>query len=101
MTKIQIWKINFSDSDEPEADRYAPKKDDTNPYYVLTEDRLKKIRSQLMYWYFDKGGDDDWGDYQKDVHNSITQLHKNLNFRLPFYGNMFNYTRVITKSLFK
>lgn len=51
-----------------------------------------------MYWYFDKCGDDGGGDYQKDIHSSMPQLHKNLNFQLPFYGFRFNYTRVRKKN---
>lgn len=47
-----------------------------------------------MYWYFDKGGNNNNGDYQTDIHNSIPQIHKNFNFQLPFYGFRYNYTRV-------
>ncbi|KAK4887724.1 hypothetical protein RN001_003995 [Aquatica leii] len=63
------------------------------PYY-LTEQRLKDIRKEFMYWYFDLGGDDDNGDFQRAIHASNPQLHKNLNFQLPFFGFRFNYTRV-------
>lgn len=34
------------------------------------------------------------GDYQKDIHASNPQLHKNFNYQLPFFGFRFNYTRV-------
>ena len=84
----------FSDSDAPDADRYAPDKDNGPAMYVLTEERLRTIRSKFMYWYFDKGGDNNMGDYQTDIHNSMPQIHKNFNFQLPFYGFRFNYTRV-------
>ncbi|XP_034249969.1 protein mesh isoform X2 [Thrips palmi] len=62
--------------------------------FTLTPDQLRQIRSKFMYWYFDKCGDDGGGDYQKDIHSSMPQLHKNLNFQLPFYGFRFNYTRL-------
>ncbi|KAJ9599569.1 hypothetical protein L9F63_009967, partial [Diploptera punctata] len=61
--------------------------------YVLTETRLKQIRSEFLYCFFDKGGDDGNGDYQHDIHSSIPQIHKNFNFQLPFFGFRFNYTR--------
>jgi len=60
----------------------------------LTEERLAEIREEFMYWYFDKGGDNDQGDYQTDIHGSMPQIHKNFNFQLPFFGFRFNYTRV-------
>ncbi|XP_033217639.1 protein mesh isoform X2 [Belonocnema kinseyi] len=82
------------DSDAPDADRYAPNNDNGPAMYVLTEERLRTIRSNFMYWYFDKGGDNDRGDYQTDIHNSMPQIHKNFNFQLPFYGFRFNYTRL-------
>ncbi|CAK9825077.1 Protein mesh [Anthophora retusa] len=82
------------DSDSPEADRYAPRPDDSVPNYILTEERLKQIRSEFMYWYFDLGGDNNQGDYQKEIQSSTPQTHKNFNFQLPFFGFRFNYTRV-------
>uniref|UniRef100_A0A0K8UMU0 Extracellular domains-containing protein CG31004 n=1 Tax=Bactrocera latifrons TaxID=174628 RepID=A0A0K8UMU0_BACLA len=62
--------------------------------YVITSQRLQEIRSNLMYWYFDKDTNGGRGDYQYDIHASMTQLHKNLNFRLPFFGFVYNYTRL-------
>uniref|UniRef100_A0A1B6DF11 AMOP domain-containing protein n=1 Tax=Clastoptera arizonana TaxID=38151 RepID=A0A1B6DF11_9HEMI len=62
--------------------------------YTITEARLQAIRSQFMYWFFDQGGDDGNGDYQKDIHSSSPQIHKNFNFQLPFFGFRFNYTRL-------
>lgn len=52
-----------------------------------------------MYWYFDKSGNDDNGnddngDYQTSLQATSLQIHKNLNFQLPFFGFRFNYTRV-------
>jgi len=62
--------------------------------FRITEQRLKDIRSEFMYWYFDQGGSENRGDYQKDIHSSTPQIHKNFNFQLPFFGFRFNYTRV-------
>ncbi|XP_020713697.1 protein mesh isoform X4 [Ceratitis capitata] len=62
--------------------------------YVITAQRLQEIRSNLMYWYFDRDTNGGRGDYQYDIHASMTQLHKNLNFRLPFFGFIYNYTRL-------
>ncbi|XP_012287244.1 protein mesh isoform X2 [Orussus abietinus] len=82
------------DSDAPDADRYAPRPEDSVGNYTITETRLREIRSKFMYWYFDKGGDNDMGDYQTDIHSSTPQIHKNFNFQLPFYGFRYNYTRL-------
>ncbi|KAK5643851.1 hypothetical protein RI129_007696 [Pyrocoelia pectoralis] len=77
--------------------RYAPphvSQRGGNAYYI-TEQRLKDIRKEFMYWYFDLGGDgDNNGDWQKTIQSSSPQVHKNLNFQLPFFGFRFNYTRV-------
>ncbi|XP_046394346.1 protein mesh isoform X1 [Ischnura elegans] len=62
--------------------------------YVITEARLREIRKEFMYWYFDQGGDQNHGDYQRDIHSSNPQIHKNFNFQLPFFGFRFNYTRL-------
>lgn len=91
----------FVDSEDPEAYRYAPANGGV-ANYVITETRLAAIRSQFMYWYFDKGGDNDRGDYQIDLHASTARIHKNFNFQLPFFGFRFNYTQVSASSrLFK
>ncbi|XP_069696205.1 protein mesh isoform X2 [Periplaneta americana] len=77
--------------------RYAPPTHRLGPQetaYVITEARLKQIRSEFLYCFFDKGGDDDHGDYQKDIQSSVSQIHKNFNFQLPFFGYRFNYTRL-------
>lgn len=65
----------------------------------MPEARLIELRKNFLYWYFDKGGSNDIGDYQRDIHASMPQLHKNFNFQLPFYGFRFNYTRVRMTSL--
>nr|XP_016998391.1 protein mesh isoform X1 [Drosophila takahashii]XP_016998393.1 protein mesh isoform X1 [Drosophila takahashii] len=62
--------------------------------YTITAARLAELRQTFMYWYFDKDMYGGRGDYQFDIHASMTQLHKNLNFQLPFYGFRFNYTRL-------
>ncbi|XP_055851937.1 protein mesh isoform X1 [Episyrphus balteatus] len=62
--------------------------------YVISPQRLADIRGQFFYWYFDQDRYGGRGDYQSDIHASMPQLHKNLNFQLPFYGFRFNYTRV-------
>ncbi|XP_026668538.1 protein mesh isoform X2 [Ceratina calcarata] len=94
MDKEKTGKYLLYDSDSPEAYRYAPRSDDSQSNYVITEAKLRQIRSEFMYWYFDKGGDNDEGDYQKDIQASTPQIHKNFNFQLPFFGFRFNYTRV-------
>lgn len=55
---------------------------------------MTEIRQEFLYWFFDRGGDNDKGDYQTDIHGSMPQVHKNFNFQLPFFGFRFNYTRV-------
>lgn len=63
--------------------------------YTITETRLADIRKHFMYPYYDKGGSgDNEGDYQKEIQASTSQVHKNFNFQLPFFGFRFNYTRV-------
>ncbi|XP_050355399.1 protein mesh isoform X1 [Nymphalis io] len=62
--------------------------------YVITTQRLAQIRSNFMYWFYDQGGSENIGDYQRDIHTSTPQIHKNFNFQLPFFGFRFNYTRL-------
>ncbi|XP_066245028.1 protein mesh isoform X1 [Euwallacea similis] len=63
--------------------------------YTIIESRLQEIRKIFMYPYYDKGGNaDNEGDYQKEIQSSSPQVHKNLNFQLPFFGFRYNYTRV-------
>lgn len=76
--------------------RYAPSEPAQHQGigYQITSARLMEIRKRFMYPFHDRGGGDNYGDYQKDIHNSNTQVHKNFNFQLPFFGFRFNYTRV-------
>ncbi|XP_046395202.1 protein mesh-like [Ischnura elegans] len=62
--------------------------------YELSKERLDDICNDLMYWYFDEGGDGNNGDYQTSIHSTSPQSHKNLTFELPFFGVKYNYTRV-------
>jgi hypothetical protein len=84
---------------DPMTSEYAPQENSqrggSGTPYVITEARLKEIRQYFMYPYYDKGGNaDNEGDYQKAIQTSTPQVHKNLNFQLPFFGFRFNYTRV-------
>ncbi|XP_044731193.1 protein mesh isoform X2 [Chrysoperla carnea] len=83
---------------DPLHSRYAPKDADLNQYrgdpYNISKERLKEIRDEFMYWYFDRGGNDGNGDYQISIQASTPQVHKNFNFQLPFFGFRFNYTRI-------
>lgn len=78
--------------------RYAPTDPPTHYNdgrgYTITPTRLAELRSNFLYWFFDKGGSDNIGDLQSNIHASNPQLHKNFNFQLPFYGFRFNYSRV-------
>lgn len=67
--------------------------------YVITTQRLQQIRGNFMYWFYDQGGNENIGDYQRDIHTSTPQIHKNFNFQLPFFGFRFNYTRVSLNTL--
>ncbi|XP_063384616.1 protein mesh isoform X3 [Cydia fagiglandana] len=62
--------------------------------YVITNARLQQIRGNFLYWFYDQGGSENLGDYQRDIHTSTPQIHKNFNFQLPFFGFRFNYTRI-------
>lgn len=82
---------------DPLTSRYAPTQESQRggTPYVLTEARLKEIRSNFMYYFYDLGGSaDNEGDWQKAIQTSTPQVHKNLNFQLPFFGFRYNYTRV-------
>ncbi|XP_063831983.1 protein mesh isoform X3 [Ostrinia nubilalis] len=62
--------------------------------YIITAQRLQQIRANFLYWFYDQGGSENIGDYQRDIHTSTPQIHKNFNFQLPFFGFRFNYTRL-------
>ncbi|XP_063911359.1 protein mesh isoform X1 [Zophobas morio] len=84
---------------DPMTSDYAPPENSqrgrAGEAYVITEQRLQDIRKHFMYPYYDKGGNaDNEGDYQKAIQTSTPQVHKNLNFQLPFFGFRYNYTRV-------
>ncbi|XP_036324062.1 protein mesh isoform X2 [Rhagoletis pomonella] len=83
---------DWSNNDNPVAPPNTPSH--AAGGYTITAQRLQQIRSNLMYWYFDQDMYGGRGDYQSDIHASMTQLHKNLNFRLPFFGFIYNYTRL-------
>ncbi|KAG5898315.1 hypothetical protein JTB14_023004 [Gonioctena quinquepunctata] len=84
----------------PTDSNYDPMTSNTAPQgfsgtpYVLTETRLQQIRSNFMYPYYNTGNADNEGDYQKEIQPRTPQVHKNLNFQLPFFGFRYNYTRV-------
>ncbi|XP_044255484.1 protein mesh isoform X3 [Tribolium madens] len=93
------YMIDYGDNYDPMTSDYAPQEDSqrgrAGPPYVITEARLKEIREHFMYPFYDKGGNaDNEGDYQKAIQTSTPQVHKNLNFQLPFFGFRYNYTRV-------
>ncbi|XP_055381254.1 protein mesh isoform X2 [Condylostylus longicornis] len=71
-----------------------PPRHDPRGGYVITPQRLQEIRKEFFYWFFDKDQNQGRGDFQKDIHSSISQVHKNFNFQLPFFGFRFNYTRI-------
>lgn len=84
----------FPDPNNRVAPNEPPTHHNDGRGYTITPERLAELRSHFLYWFFDKGGNSDNGDYQRDIHASNAQLHKNFNFQLPFYGFRFNYTRV-------
>lgn len=87
-------KFVFSDPYNRVAPTEPPTHHNDGRGYNILPERLKELRSHFLYWFFDKGGSSDEGDYQRNIHASNAQLHKNFNFQLPFYGFRFNYTRV-------
>ena len=62
--------------------------------YQLTEQRLKEIREEKMYPFYDKDTEGGRGDLVHEIHDNSVQVQKQLNFRLPFFGFGFNYTWV-------
>ncbi|XP_063236326.1 protein mesh isoform X2 [Bacillus rossius redtenbacheri] len=99
--KVDLKSQNLEDIDYTNYDclatRYAPSTQrlrQGDRAYVISDTRLRSIRSEFLYCFFDQGGDDGNGDYQTDIHSSMPQVHKNFNFQLPFFGFRFNYTRV-------
>ncbi|KAL1505442.1 hypothetical protein ABEB36_005011 [Hypothenemus hampei] len=92
--------VTYYDADyDPMTSHVAPPDTDqrggSGTPYTITETRLQTIRRIFMYPYYDQGGNaDNEGDYQKEIQASSPQVHKNLNFQLPFFGFRYNYTRV-------
>ena len=62
------------------------------PRHVVSASRLQEIRDQKMYPFFDKGGNDNNGDFQLSIRDTQPMINKQLNFLLPFMGFGFNYT---------
>ena len=60
--------------------------------YVITPDRLNTIRQSKLYPFYDKGGNDNNGDFQLAIRDTMPQINKQVNFLLPFMGFGFNYT---------
>jgi len=56
---------------DPFRARDAPQewemRDDDQPTYVISPDRLDEIRGQKMYPFFDRGGNDGNGDFQVKI----------------------------------
>ncbi|KAF5296959.1 hypothetical protein FQR65_LT10111 [Abscondita terminalis] len=88
--------IDYSNWDSLTSRHAPPQHKNQNPTpYQITEERLKKIRKEFIYWYFDKGSDEgDNGDRLRDIHSSRPQTQKNLNFQLPFFGFRYDYARI-------
>lgn len=94
ISKFHFITFSYTDPNNRVAPSEPPTHHNDGRGYTITEPRLAELRKNFLYWYFDKGGSNDIGDYQRDIHASMPQLHKNFNFQLPFYGFRFNYTRV-------
>jgi len=90
--------LGSGSSYDPWASRNAPpayserNADSGVPEYVITPDRLNTIRQSKLYPFFDKGGNDNNGDYQLAIRDTMPQINKQVNFLLPFMGFGFNYT---------
>uniref|UniRef100_A0A182XLS7 Sushi domain-containing protein n=1 Tax=Anopheles quadriannulatus TaxID=34691 RepID=A0A182XLS7_ANOQN len=95
-----LSELDMSDSNynwEDPMNRVQPKEPPTHSIdggYIINPTRLAQIRRNFLYPFYDRGGPEDTGDLQRDIHASMPQVHKNFNFQLPFFGFRFNYTRV-------
>ena len=89
-----LFSCHFADANSRRGPTEPPTHRNDGRGYSITPQRLAELRSNFLYWFFDKGGNNDMGDYQTDIHASNPQLHKNFNHQLPFFGFRFNYTRV-------
>ncbi|XP_067000299.1 protein mesh [Anabrus simplex] len=63
-------------------------------HHIVSEERLRQIRSELLYPFSDQGGNDGYGDYQRGIQSPTPQIQKNFTFTLPFLGFHFNYVKV-------
>lgn len=72
-----------SDGDIPDRDKY-----------ILTPERLKEIRSEKMYPFYDRDEMGGTGDFVKELNDNSAKVQKQLNFRMAFFGFGFNYTWV-------
>lgn len=80
---------------DPMNSRIAPRQWQNNQGpYVITADRLREIRDQKMYPFFDIDSKGGTGDLEKNINTQNTQVNKQLNFLLPFFGFGLNYTWV-------
>lgn len=78
---------------DPKEDKSARQISVTN--YIINPARLQQIRSELLYPFYDQGGNEEnIGDYQKHIIDNSPQITKHLNFLLPFFGFGYNYTWV-------
>lgn len=92
---VTLGKNRAKRSFDPMMSRMAPQQwqKDAGPY-AITDSRLQEIRAQKMYPYFDtdqRGGN---GDLEVNINTQNTQVNKQLNFLLPFFGFGLNYTWV-------
>ncbi|XP_055381358.1 protein mesh-like [Condylostylus longicornis] len=93
---LNILKENLASSEEKLGIDYQlikPNKiSNLSENYTITPERLRQIRSEFLYWFFDEP--DETSDYERSIHSSQKTLHKNLHFKLPFFGFRYNYTRI-------
>ena len=67
--------------------------------YQLTKERLDEIRKEKMYPFFDYDLNGKRADLVSEVNDNSAQVHKQLNFLLPYYGFGFNYTWVRARAV--
>lgn len=86
--------VSSADPNNREQPKDPPNFQKDGSAYTITPARLAQVRRNFWYPFYDQGGPENIGDYQRDIHASMPQVHKNFNFQLPFFGFRFNYTRV-------
>ena len=102
-----LCKIKFVLNKDPMTSRVAPPKPrvarqlqlndpyyNTRDYYVLTKERLDQIRQEKLYPFYDYDSEGRRGDLITEINDNSAQVQKQLNFLLPYYGFVFNYTWV-------